>query len=168
MRAAWVIAVVAVVAAALGVCGSDSGSGGATTPTTTTSGRHDSDRGGHDDAGDAHDAGIDHHDDGGRAAAGDLAGGRGGVHDAGSGGRDFVSKALGVPPVLGPFAPGDTRSGEIDVFSPGEGGNATMVLKSTLVLRQLGPSDGWFVLSAASDNATISSPAVMATVPRGH
>ena len=78
-----------------------------------------------------------------------------------------MSKALGVPPVLGPYAPGDTRSGEIDVFSPGEGDNATKVLKSTLVLRQLGPSDGWFVLSAASDNATISSPAVMATVPRG-
>ena len=41
------------------------------------------------------------------------------------------------------------------------------VLKSTLVLRQLGPSDGWFVLAAASDNATISAPAVAAMVARG-
>jgi hypothetical protein len=81
--------------------------------------------------------------------------------------QHFVSKALGVPPVLGPYAPGDTHSGEIDVFSPGEGGSATRVLKSTLVLRQLGPSAGWFVLAAASDNATISAPAAAATVPRG-
>ena len=128
---------------------------------------HDIGDAGHHDTDDAQDAGIDHHDDGGSPAAGDLA--PAGVlfttPDAAA--HDFVSRALGVSPVLGRYAPGDTRSGEIDVFSAGEGGNATKVLKSTLELRQLGPSEGWFVLSAASDNATISSPAVMTTVPRG-
>ena len=35
--------------------------------------------------------------------------------------EDFVSRVLGVPPVLGEFQQGDARSGEIEVFSPGEG-----------------------------------------------
>jgi hypothetical protein len=81
--------------------------------------------------------------------------------------NDFVRKALGVPPALGPFVEGDARSGEIEVFSPGEGDNGMKVVKSTLALRQLGPSAGWFVLSAVSDNASISMPAAMATVPPG-
>ena len=157
MRAARVIAVVAAVAAALGACGRDSGSGGAptsataatttpVTPTTRASTTTTTEAAQQQAIWPAAEVVFTTPE----AAA-----------------QDFVSKALGVPPVLGPYTPGDARSGEIDVFSAGEGGNATKVLKSTLVLRQLGPSNGWFVLAAASVNATISAPAPMATVPRG-
>ena len=55
--------------------------------------------------------------------------------------------ALGVPPVLGEFQQGDARSGEIEVFSPGEDGSGTTIVRSRLLLRQLGPDDGWFVLA---------------------
>jgi hypothetical protein len=79
---------------------------------------------------------------------------------------DFVSHVLGVEPVLGPFQQGDPRSGEIEVFSPGEGA-ATPVLRGRLLLRQLGPDDGWFVLGAASDFASITSPESMAVIPAG-
>ena len=50
---------------------------------------------------------------------------------------DFVQVVLGVPPLLGDFQAGDSRSGEIEVFSPGEG---SPVSRSVLFLRQLGPS----------------------------
>ncbi len=156
MRAARVIAVVAA-AVALGACGRDSGSVDATTaataatttPMTPTTGASTTS------------TTVAAQQQAIWPAAGVV------FTTPEAAAQDFVSKALGVPPVLGPYAPGDTRSGEIDVFSAGEGGNTTRVLKSTLVLRQLAPSDGWFVLSAASDNATMSAPAVMATVPRG-
>ena len=157
MRAARVIAVVAAVAAALGACGRDSGSGGAATSATaaTTTPMTPTTRGSTTTTTVAEQ----------QQAIWPAAGVVFTTPEAAA--DDFVSKALDVPPVLGPYTAGDTRSGEIDVFSAGEGGNDTKVLKSTLVLRQLAPSDGWFVLAAASDNATISSPSVMATVPRG-
>ena len=66
--------------------------------------------------------------------------------------------------MLGEFMAGDQRSGEFEVFASVEGvaiGNA----RSVLMVRQLGPSDGWFVLAAASDMATVTSPESMATVP---
>ncbi len=55
----------------------------------------------------------------------------------------FVTNVLGVEPVLGEFTQGDSRSGEIQVFSPGE---STPVSRGLLFLRQLGPNDGWFVI----------------------
>lgn len=72
--------------------------------------------------------------------------------------EDFVSQVLGVPPELGGFQQGDARSGEIEVFSLGEGEGATPVVRSVLLLRQLGPGDGWFVLAAVNENATITTP----------
>jgi hypothetical protein len=80
---------------------------------------------------------------------------------------DFVSTVLGVPPELGDFQQGDARSGEIEVFSPGEGEEATPVAKGLLLLRQLGPDDGWFVIAAVSENATIDGPSAAAEVPAG-
>ena len=79
---------------------------------------------------------------------------------------DFVSNVLGVPPSLGDFQQGDSRSGEIEVFSTPEGGG-TSVSRSLLLLRQLGPDDGWFVLAAVNENAGITTPASMAEVAAG-
>jgi hypothetical protein len=79
--------------------------------------------------------------------------------------EDFVAQVLGVPPELGPFMAGDSRSGEIEIFSPGEGGPGSRVVRSLLLLRQLGPDDGWFVTAAVDDHVTIESPTSAATVP---
>ena len=72
--------------------------------------------------------------------------------------EDFVTSALGVPPTLGEFQQGDARSGEIEVFSPGEGPSATPVVRGVLLMRQLGPDEGWFVIAATSDHQTITAP----------
>lgn len=77
--------------------------------------------------------------------------------------RDFVFEILKVPPVLGEFAAGDSRSGEMSVLSPG-GGN---VSRGLLMLRQLGPADGWFVIGVANPNATIVKPAAGSLVTAG-
>jgi hypothetical protein len=77
---------------------------------------------------------------------------------------DFVTKVLGVPPALGEFQQGDSRSGEIEVLSRGEGGSARIV-RSLLLMRQLGPDNGWFILAAINENMTISSPETRAEVP---
>lgn len=79
---------------------------------------------------------------------------------------DFVAKVLNVSPELGEFKQGDSRSGEIDVLSLGEGSGPALV-RSTLILRQLGPDDGWFVLAAVNENITIDSPEAMAMVAFG-
>ncbi len=77
---------------------------------------------------------------------------------------DFLLKAFGVLPTLGAFESTDSRSGEIQVLL-GEGSQPTT--RSTLVLRQVGPSDGWFVLSAVNDAMTILSPSPLDSVPAG-
>jgi hypothetical protein len=79
---------------------------------------------------------------------------------------DFVEQVLGVPAALGEFQQGDARSGEIVVNSPGEGGGAT-VPRGTLVLRQLGADDGWFVLAATSDVQSFTLPVDGTEVPAG-
>ena len=77
---------------------------------------------------------------------------------------DFVRNVLGVEPLLSEYLGGDSRSGEIEVFSPGE----TMpVSRGLLDLRTLAPNDGWFVIGAYNPNATISTPEVYAEVPAG-
>lgn len=78
---------------------------------------------------------------------------------------DFVTHALGVDPVLGDFQQGDLRSGEIEVLSPGEGDSAVRVSRGLLLLRQLGPDNGWFVIAAVNDEASITSPESGALVP---
>jgi hypothetical protein len=77
----------------------------------------------------------------------------------------FVREVLRVEPVLGEFQQGDARSGEISVLSPGEGGPQSP--RGLLFLRQLGPADGWFVIGAGSELASITVPATGDTVPRG-
>lgn len=81
--------------------------------------------------------------------------------------EDFVSQVLGVEPVLGDFQQGDARSGEIVLLSPGEGEGATPAERGVLLLRQLGPADGWFVIGVANDAATITAPQTGATVTGG-
>jgi hypothetical protein len=81
--------------------------------------------------------------------------------------EDFVTEVLEVPPAIGEFQQGDARSGEIEVYSPGEGGAATQVVRSVLLLRQLGPDDGWFVIGAVNDNASITTPESLAEVEAG-
>ena len=71
--------------------------------------------------------------------------------------RSFVQTVLGVPPTLGEFQQGDSRSGEMPVLSPGEGGG-TAVERGLLALRQLGSANGWFVLAAVNDVPTIEVP----------
>jgi hypothetical protein len=80
---------------------------------------------------------------------------------------DFVTQVLGVEPALGQFQQGDSRSGEIQVFSPGEGTTATAVARGMLLLRQLGPRSGWFVIAATNALASITSPVSAAAVAAG-
>ena len=68
---------------------------------------------------------------------------------------DFVEQVLGVPPVLGDFMAGDSNSGEIEVFVEGA---PDAPARSTLLMRRLGPQQGWFVLAAVSDAVTIDQP----------
>ena len=80
---------------------------------------------------------------------------------------DFVTAVLRVPPTLGAFRQGDQRSGEIDVLSPGEGGGGTPLVRGTLALRRLGADDGWFVISAPNDNASIADPEASSEIAAG-
>lgn len=78
---------------------------------------------------------------------------------------DFVSTVFGFAANLGEFQAGDARSGEIEVKSPEEGGGTAV--RSVLLLRQLGPDDGWYVLAAISGANTIDSPTSASQVPAG-
>jgi hypothetical protein len=80
---------------------------------------------------------------------------------------DFLANALNPGPVLGEFMAGDQRSGEISVFAADESGAPLGTPRSTLLMRMLGPSDGWFVIGAVSDVAIITTPEAGSTVPAG-
>jgi hypothetical protein len=75
-----------------------------------------------------------------------------------------VRALIGVTPVLGEFMAGDSRSGEMIVFSPGE---TVAVERSLLLLRQLGPDDRWSVIGAINPAMTIDVPASGDIVPSG-
>ncbi len=79
----------------------------------------------------------------------------------------FVTEVLDVPVNLGQFQAGDSRSGEMEVRFAGEGGAGPGIVRTVLLLRQLGPDNGWFVLAAANDAASITSPAQGDAVPPG-
>ena len=81
--------------------------------------------------------------------------------------EDFVTNALDVPVSLGAFQAGDARSGEIALQFMGEGGSGPPIVRSTLLLRQLGSTGSWYLIGAANDNASITVPAAGATVPAG-
>ena len=73
---------------------------------------------------------------------------------------DFAVTYLGfVKPVVGPFVPGDSRSGEVDI-RPNKLGNAT----TTVIVRKLAPDDTWWVLGAATTHLQVQSPARDATI----
>lgn len=76
---------------------------------------------------------------------------------------DFVVRVLGVPPVLGPYMAGDSRSGEIEVLSAG----GSLTGRGVLFLRQLGPLGGWFVTGIGNDVAAVAAPAQGTTVAAG-
>jgi hypothetical protein len=78
--------------------------------------------------------------------------------------EDFVTQALGVPASLGEFQAEDARSGWMDVFFAGGGVPA---LRSSLVVSELGPNDGWFVRFAISENESITAPEHGDEVPAG-
>lgn len=75
-----------------------------------------------------------------------------------------VKSLIGVTPVLGDYMAGDSRSGEMLVYSPGE---TTPVERSLLLLRQLGSSDQWSVIGAINSAMTIDQPASGGFVPAG-
>ena len=78
---------------------------------------------------------------------------------------DFLDQVLGAGEA-GEFRAGDNRSGEVDAIFTGEGGGQSIV-RSTLLLRQLGPDSGWFVIAAVNPNAAITTPSAGAEVPAG-
>jgi hypothetical protein len=79
----------------------------------------------------------------------------------------FVLNVLGVEPVLGNFLAGDSRSGEIQVFSAGDGEGSDVLERGTLGLRIIGPNDGWFVIGAVSPGVSIDSPGTLDRVGAG-
>ncbi len=68
--------------------------------------------------------------------------------------EDYLLRVFGLPPTIGEFMAGDARSGEIEVFSPGD----VETLRAILLLRQLGPNNGWFIIGTLNDNAVITNP----------
>ena len=83
---------------------------------------------------------------------------------------DFVSTVLisEGDPVLGEFRQGDSRSGEISVLFAGETGDLDPAQEQGLLfLRQIGPTDGWVVIAAASAGVEIDTPSALDEVPAG-
>lgn len=83
---------------------------------------------------------------------------------------DFVSAVLisEGDPVLGEFQQGDARSGEIPVLFAGETGDLDPPQQQgVLLLRQIGPTDGWYVIAALSDGVVIDTPSALEQVPAG-
>ena len=74
--------------------------------------------------------------------------------------RDFAVRVVGMAdPDIGPYLPGDMRSGEIEVRAePG----ASLV--TTVFVRQLDTTARWWVLGAASANIVVDAPRPLATV----
>jgi len=66
-----------------------------------------------------------------------------------------VTELLGVTPILGEFMAGDSRSGEILVYAPGENG---LIQRSLLLLRQMGPGEKWSVIAAINPDIGIDAP----------
>lgn len=73
--------------------------------------------------------------------------------------RAFAVDFVGfTDPVVGDFLQGDSRSGEVEV-RPRADGPVT-----TVMVRQLGPDDSWWVLGAATANITVDTPAANAAI----
>lgn len=77
--------------------------------------------------------------------------------------QDFLDNVLeaGTADV---FRQGDARSGEVDALFTGESTGQSIV-RSTLLLRQIGSAGGWFVIAAVNPDAAITVPDSLAEVP---
>lgn len=83
---------------------------------------------------------------------------------------DFVASVLisDGDPLLGEFQQGDARSGEIAVLFAGETGDLDPPIESgLLLLRQIGPTDGWYVIGATSDGVVLDTPTTSSEVAAG-
>ena len=83
---------------------------------------------------------------------------------------DFVAAVLisEGDPALGEFQQADARSGEIAVLFAGETGDLDPPMENgVLLLRQIGPTDGWYVIAATSDGVVIDAPSALEEVPAG-
>ena len=73
--------------------------------------------------------------------------------------RDFVTNYVGfTEPLVSEFMAGDSRSGEVNVMA-GDVGPIT-----TVFVRQLGDSDSWSVIGAATANIVVDEPQVLDVV----
>jgi hypothetical protein len=77
------------------------------------------------------------------------------VAAAGAFAVDFVGF---TDPVVGEFAQGDSRSGEVEVRPKAEGP------ATTVFVRQLGSDDSWWVLGSATSDITLDTPATGDTI----
>jgi hypothetical protein len=73
--------------------------------------------------------------------------------------RAFAVDFVGfTDPVVGEFLQGDSRSGEVEVRPLADGP------VTTVIVRQLGPDDTWWVLGAATGTITVDTPAAGAAI----
>lgn len=73
--------------------------------------------------------------------------------------KGFATEFLGfVDPIVGDFQQGDTRSGEVAVKSSDTGPT------TTVMVRQLGADNSWWVLGASTPNLRIAVPESLTTV----
>lgn len=71
----------------------------------------------------------------------------------------FASDYLGfVAPVVGAFRQGDTRSGEVAIRPLASGP------ETTVLVRQLTADDSWWVIGAATDNISLTSPETLSAI----
>jgi hypothetical protein len=67
--------------------------------------------------------------------------------------RAFAADFVGfTDPVIGPYRAGDNRSGEVEVRAKSTGP------ATTVVVRRLGTDGSWWVIGAAADTITVTSP----------
>ena len=67
-----------------------------------------------------------------------------------------------VNPVVGPFRPGDTHSGEVPVRAHME--STALGPTTTVIVRQLGADGSWWVLGASTPNIALAQPATLSTI----
>jgi Immunoglobulin-like domain of bacterial spore germination len=74
-------------------------------------------------------------------------------HDPVEAARAFALDFVGFSDVVaGPFRAGDARSGEVEIRDKGTGP------ATTVMLRKLGTDGSWWVIGAATENISVSSP----------
>lgn len=73
--------------------------------------------------------------------------------------RSFATDYLKMTaPVVGAFRPGDARSGEVPVRGTTRGP------VTTVIVRQIGSANTWWVLGSATPNIRLTEPAALATI----